>query len=77
MKSMGVKECRVDPKLNQAIWSRGVRSPPTRIRLRLERKRNDDEAAKNKLYVYVSHLPVTSFKVRSTLERISFRSLFD
>lgn len=27
-------------------------------------KRNDDEGAKEKLYTYVSHVPVTSFKVR-------------
>lgn len=27
-------------------------------------KRNDDENAKEKLYTYVSHVPVTSFKVR-------------
>ena len=27
-------------------------------------KRNDDENAKEKLYTYVSHIPVTSFKVR-------------
>ena len=27
-------------------------------------KRSDDENAKEKLYTYVSHVPVTSFKVR-------------
>ena len=27
-------------------------------------KRNDDEGAKEKLFTYVSHVPVTSFKVR-------------
>ena len=27
-------------------------------------KRNDDENAKEKLYTYVSHVPVNSFKVR-------------
>ena len=26
-------------------------------------KRNDDEGAKEKLYTYVSHVPVTTFKV--------------
>jgi len=26
-------------------------------------KRNDDEGAKEKLYTYVSHVPVASFKV--------------
>lgn len=30
----------------------------------LSGKRNDDENAKEKLYTYASHVPVTSFKVR-------------
>lgn len=63
-KSMGVNDVRVSPGLNQAVWARGVRSPPRRIRVRLERKRNDDEGAKEKLYVVASVVEgVTSFKV--------------
>lgn len=61
---MGVNDVRVSPGLNQAVWARGVRSPPRRIRVRLERKRNDDEGAKEKLYVVASVVEgVTSFKV--------------
>lgn len=61
---MGVKDVRISPGLNQAVWSRGVKSPPRRIRVRLERKRNDDEGAKEKLYVLASIVEgVTSFKV--------------
>ena len=61
---MGVKDVRVSPPLNQAIWARGVRSPPNRIRVRFERKRNDDENAKEKLYVLASYVEgITSFKV--------------
>jgi ribosomal protein L31E len=63
-KAMQVKDVRISPGLNQAIWARGVRSPPTRVRVRLERKRNDDEGAKEKLYVLASVVEgVTSFKV--------------
>lgn len=63
-KTMGVKDVRISPGLNQAIWSRGIKSPPKRIRVRLERKRNDDEGAKEKLYVLASVVEgVTSFKV--------------
>lgn len=59
---MGVKDVRVAPGLNQALWARGVRSPPNRVRVRLERKRNDDEGAKEKLYVLASHVEgVTDF----------------
>ncbi|KAG0699425.1 60S ribosomal protein L31 [Suillus ampliporus] len=61
-KSMGTTDVRLDPKLNQALWARGVKSVPHRIRVKLERKRNDDEGAKEKLYTYASHVPVTSFK---------------
>jgi large subunit ribosomal protein L31e len=61
---MGVKDVRISPGLNQAIWSRGVKSPPRRVRVRLERKRNDDEGAKEKLYVVASVVEgVTNFKV--------------
>jgi large subunit ribosomal protein L31e len=37
------------------------------MRLKLERKRNDEENAKEKLYTYVSHVPVTSFKGLETV----------
>ena len=62
--AMGVTDVRITPSLNQAIWSRGIKSPPRRIRVRLERKRNDDEGAKEKLFVVASVVSgVTSFKV--------------
>jgi large subunit ribosomal protein L31e len=65
-KAMGVKDVRISPPLNQAIWARGVRSPPNRIRVRFERKRNDDENAKEKLYVLASYVEgITSFSVRT------------
>ena len=31
-------DVRIDPKLNQAIWSRGIKSVPHRIRVKLERE---------------------------------------
>ncbi|KAF5339203.1 hypothetical protein D9611_011126 [Ephemerocybe angulata] len=61
-KAMGTSDVRIDPKLNQAVWERGIKSVPHRIRVRLERKRNDEEGAKEKLFTYVSYVPVTSFK---------------
>ena len=38
------------------------RNVPFRLRVRLARKRNDDDDAKEKLYTLVSHVPVSSFK---------------
>ncbi|KAG5641841.1 60S ribosomal protein L31 [Asterophora parasitica] len=66
-KTMGTSDVRLDPRLNQAVWAQGIKTVPHRIRVKLERallegKRNDDENAKEKLFTYVSHVPVTSFK---------------
>jgi large subunit ribosomal protein L31e len=57
-KAMGTSDVRLDVKLNKHIWSRGVRNVPTRIRVRIARKRNDDEDAKEELYSYVSSAEV-------------------
>ncbi|KAF8801212.1 hypothetical protein BYT27DRAFT_7226961 [Phlegmacium glaucopus] len=56
-KTMGTSDVRLDPKLNQAVWAQGIKTVPHRLRVKLERKRNDDENAKEKLYTYVSHIP--------------------
>ncbi|GJE86354.1 60S ribosomal protein L31 [Phanerochaete sordida] len=61
-KAMGTQDVRVDPKLNQAIWAQGIKSVPHRIRVKLERKRNDEEGAKEKLFTYASYVIVDSFK---------------
>uniref|UniRef100_A0A0W0FSV0 FAD-binding domain-containing protein n=1 Tax=Moniliophthora roreri TaxID=221103 RepID=A0A0W0FSV0_MONRR len=66
-KAMGTTDVRLDPKLNQALWSQGIKSVPHRMRVKLERKRNDDENAKEKLYTYASHVPVPSFKGLQTV----------
>ncbi|KAH8990729.1 ribosomal protein L31e-domain-containing protein [Lactarius akahatsu] len=52
-REMGTSDVRIDPKLNQALWSRGIKSW----------KRNDEENAKEKLYTYATHVPTASFKV--------------
>ncbi|KAG8739858.1 60S ribosomal protein L31 [Ceratobasidium sp. 414] len=68
-KAMGVKDVRLDPKLNQEIWKQGIKNVPHRIRVRLERKRNDEEDAKEKLYVYASSvsIPRSKFKGLQTV----------
>lgn len=63
---MGTADVRLDPSLNKAVWSHGIKKVPHRIRVRIARKRNDDEDAKEKLYSYVSFVPVTSFKGKSS-----------
>ena len=36
-KAMGTTDVRIDPRLNQQLWERGIKSPPRRIRVKLER----------------------------------------
>jgi len=66
-REMGTSDVRIDPKLNQALWARGIKSVPHRVRVKLERKRNDEENAKEKLYTYATHVPVDTFKGLQTV----------
>ncbi|KAJ3176394.1 60S ribosomal protein L31 [Geranomyces variabilis] len=63
-KTMGTTDVRLDPSLNKAVWARGIKSVPHRIRVRLSRRRNDAEDATgaSKLYTFVTFVPVTNFK---------------
>uniref|UniRef100_A0A7R9WA07 60S ribosomal protein L31 n=1 Tax=Pseudictyota dubia TaxID=2749911 RepID=A0A7R9WA07_9STRA len=61
-KAMYTKDVRVDPTLNKFIWSKGVRNVPYRVRVRLSRKRNDDDESEDKYYTLVSHVEVSTFK---------------
>merc|ERR1719252_365956 len=55
-------DVRVDTKLNKFLWSNGIRNVPKRVRIRMSRKRNEDEDATEKMYTLVQHVPVESFK---------------
>jgi hypothetical protein len=46
---MFTKDVRIDSKLNQFVWSKGVRNVPFRVRVRLSKKRNEDEEAVEKV----------------------------
>ncbi|XP_033254537.1 60S ribosomal protein L31-like [Drosophila miranda] len=61
-REMGTTDVRIDTRLNKHIWSKGIRSTPFRVRVRLARRRNDDEDSPNKLYTYVTYVPVSTFK---------------
>lgn len=61
-KAMKTKDVRLDPDLNKAVWKTGVKNVPHRIRVRLSRKRNDDEDAQEKMYTLVEHVAVSSYK---------------
>jgi len=69
---MATSDVRIDTGLNKFIWARGIASVPFRIRVRLERKRNEEEDAAEPFYTLVSHVNVESFKgtLRTALNRI-------
>uniref|UniRef100_A0A8D2E7B9 Large ribosomal subunit protein eL31 n=1 Tax=Theropithecus gelada TaxID=9565 RepID=A0A8D2E7B9_THEGE len=62
MKETGTPDVRIDTRLNKAVWAKGIRNVPYRIRVQLSRKRNEDEDSPNKLYTLVTYVPVTTFK---------------
>ena len=54
----GTKDVRLDPQLNKKVWEAGIKGVPFRLRVRISRKRNDEEGAKEKLYSYVQAVNV-------------------
>jgi len=56
--SMGTRDVRLDPQLNKKVWESGIKGVPYRLRVRISRKRNDEEGAKEKLYSYVQAVNV-------------------
>eukprot|EP00658_Telonema_sp_P-2_P055210 TRINITY_DN438_c0_g2_i2.p1 TRINITY_DN438_c0_g2~~TRINITY_DN438_c0_g2_i2.p1 ORF type:complete len:145 (-),score=46.92 TRINITY_DN438_c0_g2_i2:20-454(-) len=55
---LGTSDVRIHPQLNKAVWSKGVKNVPHRLRVRCERRRNEDEDAKEKLFTIVTHVVV-------------------
>lgn len=58
----GTSDVRLDPQLNKKVWESGVKGVPFRLRVRISRKRNDEEGAKEKLYSYVQAVNVKNPK---------------
>lgn len=48
-KVMGTKDVRLDVALNKAVWSKGIKNVPNKLRIVISRRRNDDEDAKVRL----------------------------
>jgi len=58
----GTHDVRLDPQLNKKVWESGIKGVPFRLRVRISRKRNDAEDAKEKLYSYVQAVNVKNPK---------------
>ncbi|XP_069501324.1 large ribosomal subunit protein eL31-like [Ambystoma mexicanum] len=67
VKEMGSPDVRIDTRLNKAVWAKGIRNVPYRMRVRLSRKCNKDEYSPNKLYTLVTYVLVTTFKGLQTV----------
>ena len=65
---MLTQDVRIDVRLNKYVWCRGIKNVPFRVRIRCERKRNEDEDAKEKWYTLVTWVPVASFKGLQTTQ---------
>ncbi len=63
----GTNDVRLDPQLNKKVWESGIKGVPYRLRVRISRKRNDEEGAKEKLYSYVQAVNVPSAKGLATV----------
>lgn len=60
-KQMWVKDVRMDTELNHFLWKNGIRHMPNKVRVRISRKKNQDEDAKEPFFCLVQHVDVDSF----------------
>jgi large subunit ribosomal protein L31e len=63
---MKTPDVRIDTRLNKFLWSQGVRNVPFRVRVRLSRRRNDDEDSAHKLYTLVCFSYIKMFTNKVT-----------
>merc|ERR1711878_244493 len=61
-KEMHTREVRIDPLLNRQVWATGIRNIPRKLRVRITRKRNEDEESKEKFYSLVQYVEVDGFE---------------
>merc|ERR1711907_459263 len=53
-KEMKTSDVRLDVKLNRAVWANGVKNVPRRLRIQIQRRKNDDEDASEEMYSIVT-----------------------
>lgn len=61
-RTQGTTDVRIDPQLNKKVWECGVKGVDYRLRVRISRRRNDEEGAAEKLYSYVQAVNVKNPK---------------
>ena len=48
------------------MWSKGIRNIPRRVRVRMSRRRNEDEEAEHPFFTLVQHVQVPTYKNLTT-----------
>lgn len=62
-KLMSTSDVRIDNKLNEMVWSRGIRHLPRRIRVRFNRRRNETaDEGEEPYYTLVEYVECKNFK---------------
>ena len=64
--NMKTDDVRIDSEVNSFVWSQGIRNIPRRVRVRMQRKKNEGEDAGNKFYTEVKLIHVDTFKGLTT-----------
>merc|ERR1712126_305894 len=65
-KEMNTEDVRIDTRLNKFLWSKGIRAVPKRVRVRMARRRNNDEDSVHAYYTLVTLVIVPTFKGLTT-----------
>ena len=60
-KQMWVKDVRLDTELNHFLWKNGIRHMPNKVRVRISKKKNQDEDAREPFFCLVQHVDVEDF----------------
>jgi large subunit ribosomal protein L31e len=60
-KEMWTNDVRMDSELNHYIWQDGIRNIPDKVRIRISKKKNQDEDAKEPFFCLVQHVDVEEF----------------
>merc|ERR1719499_3028324 len=63
---MGTEKVKLEAGLNKAVWAKGIRNIPRRIRVRISRQLDDEEDRQDDYISVVSHVDIPENERMST-----------